>query len=144
MRHYCGCWPSDICSDACLARCAGGSGHYQCQRGSTLIAIAKSGTEGGGSASAVSQKAFAWRQAGSSDGTNGPSEPHPRWSLYVAALVANSLCREQEKCMVRESEVQIGNSGSNVLAYGLWFSLRLQSLPTFCWQIPPRPLYHRK
>ena len=27
------------------------------------------------------------------------------------ALVANSLCRGQEKRMIRESDVQIGNSG---------------------------------
>jgi len=43
------CLPRGICTGVCLARCSGGWMHCRCRAGSTTIAVAKSGAEGGGS-----------------------------------------------------------------------------------------------
>jgi hypothetical protein len=57
-----------------LARCCGGSWRYRYRAGSTPIAVAKSGAEGGGSEQCPKRwlRGSKW---GSSDGKNEPSEP---------------------------------------------------------------------
>ena len=53
-------------------------------------------------------------QSSSTSSTNGVPfkvcEESLSWQYALKALEAHSLCRAQEKCRMREMEVQIGNS----------------------------------
>ena len=63
---------------------------------------------------AASGKSVTRQQAGASDG-----QETRRRNLVISmgpALVANSLCPGQEKCMMRRLDVQIGNAGSDVFS----------------------------
>src|ERR1700686_3567800 len=108
-----GCWPRDICTGGCLARCFDGS--MRCRTGSIPIAVAKSGAEGGGSEPCLRNR-LRGSQRGSSDVQERAVGP-PLISLGPAlvALVANLLRRRQEKRIVRDTEIQIGNSHYLVL-----------------------------
>jgi hypothetical protein len=105
------CWPRDICTGACLARCCGGSMRCRFRAGSTPIAVAKSGAKGGGSEQCLRNR-LRGSKRGSSDGQER-AVGTPLVSLGPV-LVASSLCRGQEELIMRESEVQIGNSGLKV------------------------------
>jgi hypothetical protein len=92
-----------------LARCCGRFMRCQCRAGSTPIAVAKSGAEGGGSEHCLRNR-LRGNNWGSSDGQKR-AVGTPLISLGPA-LVANSLCPGQEKHTMCELEVQIANSGS--------------------------------
>ena len=61
-----------ICTGGCLARCFGGSMRCRCRAGSTPIAVAKSGAEGGGSEQCPRTR-LRGSKWGSSDAKNEPS-----------------------------------------------------------------------
>ena len=79
--------------------------------GSTAIAVAKS-EAGGRRVGAVSEKSIPRQQAALVGGIK-TSRWNPATSLGPA-LVGNSLCPSQEEHTIRETEVQIGNSGIGV------------------------------
>jgi hypothetical protein len=82
----------------------------RCRAGSTAIAVAKSGAEGGGPEQCLRNHLRGGKQGSSDRQKRAVGTP---LSSLGPALVANSLCRWQEKRTMRESEVQIGNPGLN-------------------------------
>src|ERR1035437_333709 len=108
MRAIPGCCrPRDICTGGCLARCCGGSMRCRCRAGSTPIAVAKSGVEGGGSERCLRNRLRSNRRD-PSDGKNEPSEP-PNW-LGPTLVIDFVVSMAGEAYDTHEQEATTGNS----------------------------------
>jgi hypothetical protein len=82
----------------------------RCRAGSAAIAVAKSGVEGGGQEQCLRNHLRGGKQGSSDRQKRAVGTP---LNSLGPALVANSLCRELGKPMMRDLEIQIGNSGWN-------------------------------